>query len=906
METLLTPAIIFLTACALGFLFFYSYAYTHAKRYPRDVQEYKALANEFEKISERVFQEADQWPIFARPVLFTDYDHDAQIGFAEAYKSLQEGQAFYSREEIPTIKFQTGVNLVQLVDFKSNYNVISQSTFINQKKRGLREKISEISRSLKFVQTEHYKLEQLRKDVRKELADFRQAIDGIDPIVNDIRKWDLNSGDKVLWALKIANDSYSYAVECFKKRTDDEQEYREYAVAKVCVLLGNSSLDYIRIFATQYKIPDRYELDIFNAIFVSLKAHLDTSLEQSLDGWKKLRRTKEYIDEFPGLKDDAEASLSEFKKLRAEFEMLEERVNKVHFKTEIDLAQDVQDKCLRYFYPFQDRDTEWRKCIGSHQLPSKSLSQVEDEKISNIDPMIGSGLIIKQSSLSLIIDRSKRLLSNVSVIKSDIQSLDKEFHRQQKAEKIVGELLDYGGRTFFLIANVEQIIKDSAPDIVEKGNKYIDKFNVYGSKAKQIKGVDFTQLHTDLLNLNSDCESLLGQHETLLKDEETKYSQMKKTLGDTIDEIENIRISTPTFEQQILERLEVFRRDGTNLFQQKIKRNYSALNRLSNEMSVWNENYRFFAGQLTKRKRDFLANAEETYKQVNQARLKLGSIEEFANKKKGWVQSQMLDALRDANHRLGIIEKNWLRYKTENWTGMTYQDAIGECENTKKLLPQIIEDANYALDRIRENERIYDENIKHVLQIAEENKNNISDTDTQTISRLITVAKRAPTRDFAEDALRQANSFATEHISPRMRESANVTINNYTQHVEGGIHVRDNAKFVGQNDYSTNGISAEQLALVLNSIFTQIDKKSNLTVRDKGDLKAEVQEIGQELSKQENADENFILRRMRNIRRMAPDILETILATMANPAAGFGLIAAKIAEKIRQDAMVKN
>jgi hypothetical protein len=35
---------------------------------------------------------------------------------------------------------------------------------------------------------------------------------------------------------------------------------------------------------------------------------------------------------------------------------------------------------------------------------------------------------------------------------------------------------------------------------------------------------------------------------------------------------------------------------------------------------------------------------------------------------------------------------------------------------------------------------------------------------------------------------------------------------------------------------------------------------------------------------------------------MAPDILEVVLATMANPAAGLGLVATKVANKMQAEA----
>ncbi len=53
------------------------------------------------------------------------------------------------------------------------------------------------------------------------------------------------------------------------------------------------------------------------------------------------------------------------------------------------------------------------------------------------------------------------------------------------------------------------------------------------------------------------------------------------------------------------------------------------------------------------------------------------------------------------------------------------------------------------------------------------------------------------------------------------------------------------------------------------------------TPPDKEDLKAEVQDLQTEVAKGEEANESFLERRLRNIKRMAPDILETIATTFA-------------------------
>jgi hypothetical protein len=118
----------------------------------------------------------------------------------------------------------------------------------------------------------------------------------------------------------------------------------------------------------------------------------------------------------------------------------------------------------------------------------------------------------------------------------------------------------------------------------------------------------------------------------------------------------------------------------------------------------------------------------------------------------------------------------------------------------------------------------------------------------------------------------------------------NITTNQYFEeevHTEGG-------DIIGRYKFTT--IDSNIIEKVLSTI-----EESHYPPDDKEDLKVDFQEILSEVEKGNQANESFVARRLRNIKRMAPDILETILAAMVNPASGFGMIAKKVAERIKAD-----
>ncbi|MCA9968557.1 MAG: hypothetical protein KC423_30135, partial [Anaerolineales bacterium] len=68
----------------------------------------------------------------------------------------------------------------------------------------------------------------------------------------------------------------------------------------------------------------------------------------------------------------------------------------------------------------------------------------------------------------------------------------------------------------------------------------------------------------------------------------------------------------------------------------------------------------------------------------------------------------------------------------------------------------------------------------------------------------------------------------------------------------------------------------------------------------KEDVTAEVEELKAGLEADDNPPDNFWLRRLRNIERMAPDLIDTIATTTVNPVAGLKTVWDKIVTKARE------
>jgi hypothetical protein len=112
-----------------------------------------------------------------------------------------------------------------------------------------------------------------------------------------------------------------------------------------------------------------------------------------------------------------------------------------------------------------------------------------------------------------------------------------------------------------------------------------------------------------------------------------------------------------------------------------------------------------------------------------------------------------------------------------------------------------------------------------------------------------------------------------------------------------GGNVTDSTLITGNNNV-VNSSDTQQTDL-RQEIYTAIEQNPQLPDYAKDDLTAKVKDLEGEDAQGDQANAGKI---EYILKAMAPDILEVALATIANPVAGFGVIAKKVAEKIKAGA----
>jgi hypothetical protein len=116
--------------------------------------------------------------------------------------------------------------------------------------------------------------------------------------------------------------------------------------------------------------------------------------------------------------------------------------------------------------------------------------------------------------------------------------------------------------------------------------------------------------------------------------------------------------------------------------------------------------------------------------------------------------------------------------------------------------------------------------------------------------------------------------------------------------VVGGNVERSNI-VMGDNNVVSN--QSVQLAPYFGIIVQAVEQSEKLTSADKEDVKAELQEI-QTALEEPQPDESFLARRFRNLKRMAPDIVEVAFETLKNPLGGVAEVVKRVAQKMAEEA----
>jgi len=151
------------------------------------------------------------------------------------------------------------------------------------------------------------------------------------------------------------------------------------------------------------------------------------------------------------------------------------------------------------------------------------------------------------------------------------------------------------------------------------------------------------------------------------------------------------------------------------------------------------------------------------------------------------------------------------------------------------------------------------------------------------------MAKKKPNLPVSDSGMKKLSSSRSPQIS-----------------VNVGGDVSGKVNVAGRDMHITEGgMDAAALEKLFDAMFQKMATLPNVSPQVVADVKPMVEEIKTEALKGDKADEGVIASKLRVIAAMAPDILDVVTATLANPVAGIGVAIQKIAKKAREEKGLK-
>jgi hypothetical protein len=104
---------------------------------------------------------------------------------------------------------------------------------------------------------------------------------------------------------------------------------------------------------------------------------------------------------------------------------------------------------------------------------------------------------------------------------------------------------------------------------------------------------------------------------------------------------------------------------------------------------------------------------------------------------------------------------------------------------------------------------------------------------------------------------------------------------------------------LGNNNKISN--QTVHVAPLFETVYQAVEASASLSPPEKADVKAELEDI-QTALEEPQPNEGFLLRRFRNLQRMAPEIVEVAFETLKNPIGGVAEVVKRVAKKMAEEA----
>ncbi len=774
---------LFLLFVVAGVFLMYAMAQYKARQYEEDRHNFELLVENLAKLEGKVNEEADNWPIYARPILFDKVDHEAQMEFAEAHKAIIGAEELKPQAESIRLP-EYPPNSPRIFAIPQNLSTIRNSDHHRHLVDALAYHMMAIATSLKKIRESQKKVKEKRKEVEENIEKLQKRVDEIEIRLNLYEGSAADAIFKISWAIAQAKQGCQAAQAQIKRRSKDELEDFQgdlpYAIANVYVTLGEFLLGCFENYENTIKDIGRYELDEYLNFFDHAINELKKILEiPDINGWKKLKRAKPAIDAFPQVLRDAENSYHQFTQDRTAFEEKEKRLHEINWQEIIAAAAEVEKKCERYWPPYQERSDDWQTVLNKRVPPSMKLTQLWNQKTSDIDLICAPGVLIRQSDLQGLTKRITGMIEEKIQAERDIATLEAEFEKHKKAEAEALALTSEGGPVQEILTALSEKIKDTDPDIAQRGYTLIDTYNAYIKRLQRVRDANFPELVPLLRDCARRAEEILQAHRDKYAALEQEYRELKNRLEENKIRIAGFIRVGHYFAEEHVKMLRKAHEECSGLLGITLDGQYKTVNSLVAEMKKWLENNATIIQGTQDRLNSLKDHINEVENAFDELRRKIDNLEKYAAKKEGWLRMDMESATKLARNNTNVIARGWQHYVSSEWEELSYSVVIKICNDFLKDLGQVERELTNRIEMLNSEYSGYEAWSAQITGELEANREKIALSDIELIKKLCKVGILSQSREAAKKVLTVAQDLVYQPYDPKLRQTAQSMIFNF-------------------------------------------------------------------------------------------------------------------------------
>ena len=449
--------------------------------------------------------ESWRWPIYVRPVFYTEIDRVAQIHFSNAENTLHECEELKGHVQPPPDPPDAGLGRYHP---SRNFSKILACMEIERQVEHLSQLLDAAGQAISNLRTEHRKEATLENDLRTKLQGLN---DRVTQEIQASRSMTLTASarDRMDWTFNTIANALRFAEEQIALSMDDGVNF---ASVYIMTFLADSLLDYLTLFREGWKIPSRFEPDHFNDRLCGVEDTLKTVIrDSSLQNWSTLYLTNCLLEHSKRKAQSARRSLDDFLEKQTAFLIAEKEFLAVELPALIKEAEQLQEHCIEYWGTPREGRGLWNSALKSHPLPNMTLENVKRFHQSNVVPLI-AGVIIKQSRLPGIIKNIRLMQRDVTIARSAMGMLEAELERHKQARPVVLQRLEAGGDVDTLVRQLDAIRDDTSKEIQDACIAQRQLFEQYRQRAAVVRGANYPEMIGLLDQVTLDGAVIIQRH----------------------------------------------------------------------------------------------------------------------------------------------------------------------------------------------------------------------------------------------------------------------------------------------------------------------------------------------------------------------------------------------------------